>query len=88
MIKDAKFWFRLAYRGAIAKYPCLICRFVLATHGRFDAAFGIGMPLLCSDHATEADGEDWRLVSPDIYDEDTQAIINELGDRWYLPKVP
>jgi hypothetical protein len=81
-------WFRMAYRLIIREYPCLQCTFALATHGRFDAAFGVGEPWLCADCAKANTDEEWRLVDPKDYDRDARAIIKALGTEWAKARIP
>lgn len=81
-------WFRIAFRYAIRTYACLGCKFALATHGGYDAVFGVGAPLMCADCVKTEKDVDWRPVDPKVYDKDTQAVITVLGDLWLVPRVP
>jgi hypothetical protein len=47
--------------------PCAQCTFALATYGRYDAAFGIGQPVLCRKCAEHDKEEDWRPVPLDAH---------------------
>lgn len=85
--RSADFWFRLAFRAAIEKYPCQRYSFALATYAFFDAAFGVGAPRLCEDCIKEYDDEEWKLVSKDYYDRDTQAVLEELREEWHIPRI-
>lgn len=60
--------------------PCIRCTFALATHGKHDAAFGVGAPRLCVVCTDEYPDEDWRIVELHAYDNLSQRALNLLED--------
>ncbi len=63
-----------------ARTPCIRCTFALATHGKHDAAFGIGAPKLCGMCAGSYPDEDWRFVEITAYDRLTREALHCLLD--------
>jgi hypothetical protein len=62
----------------IARHPCVVCTFALATHGVWGAAFGLGEPSICVDHAHE-DRVKWRLVEDEAYPQTSREAMVLLG---------
>jgi hypothetical protein len=74
----------LVERLMVEIHPCRTCSFAFATHGRHDAAFGTGAPLLCERCAKDQKDEDWQPVKASAYSPLIQRCLKVLPKRCIL----